>query len=300
MNGVWHGGGTGLTDGRRAGGPAFSGGAALARVPGGDGRRWGGRVSGGISLPGPAFPFLPAAFPVGLFLPAPFLPLPGLLFLCLRRASSSWRLASRSWRCRRFRLPLAAGFLFCRRRTSAPLALLLPACRRWRSRPAGLPALPGAGGFAPPAQSLLLPLDLPFLGFLGPLDLPFLGFLGPLGLSLLGLLLAAEQLFLRCCSRASFSSLAWASSCCRASASRWRKAIFSCWRSCRLARRSSLVRSWNRRTSPMTTRTKADQQQQPDIDVSQNGCSHWYKGHKRGEGHVVTAAMSTVAYSSPA
>ena len=34
MNGVWHGGGTGLTDGRRAGGPAFSGGRCPGEGPG--------------------------------------------------------------------------------------------------------------------------------------------------------------------------------------------------------------------------------------------------------------------------
>ena len=98
-------------------GPAallFPGGAALARVPGRGRAALGGGVSGGISLPGPAFPFgLPAAFPVGLFLPAPFLPLPGLPFLL--PAAGQFFLASG------FPflalpalslLPLATGFLF--------------------------------------------------------------------------------------------------------------------------------------------------------------------------------------------
>ena len=91
----------------------FPGGAALARVPGRGRAALGGGVSGGISLPGPAFPFgLPAAFPVGLFLPAPFLPLPGLPFL-LPAAGQFFLACSRSWRCQR---SLLRGD--CRRRSN--------------------------------------------------------------------------------------------------------------------------------------------------------------------------------------
>ena len=250
MNGVWHGGGTGLTDGRRAGGPAFFRGAALARVPGRDGRRWGGGVSGGISLPGPAFPFgLPAAFPVGLFLPAPFLPLPGLPFLLPAAGqfflasgfpflalpaprSSRWRRASSS----------------CRRRTSAwRWRSSRSACRRWRSSACRASRSARSWRFRSSRSSRSC----------SRLTCRSWASWARLACRSWASCWRRSSSSLRCCSRPLFSSLAWASSCCRASASRWRKAIFSCWRSCRLARRSSLVRSWNRRTSPTTTRAKA-------------------------------------------
>ena len=223
----------------------FPGGAALARVPGRGRAALGGRVSGGISLPGPAFPFgLPAAFPVGLFLPAPFLPLPGLPFLL--PAAGQFFLASG------FPflalpalslLPLAAGFLFL---SAADLGLALALL------PFGLPALAFLGLPGLPLCPELAVSLLPLQSLLLPLDLPFLGFLGPLGLSLLGLLLAAEQLFLALLLPGLFFQFGLGLILLPGLG-----LPLSCWRSCRLARRSSLVRSWNRRTSPTTTRTKA-------------------------------------------
>lgn len=262
-------------------GPAallFPGGAALARVPGRGRAALGGGVSGGISLPGPAFPFgLPAAFPVGLFLPAPFLPLPACRSSCLRRASSSWRLASRSWRCRRSRSSRwRRASSSCRRRTSAwRWRSSRSACRRWRSS-----ACPGFPLCPELAVSLLRSSRS-----CSRLTCRSWASWARLACRSWASCWRRSSSSLRCCSRASFSSLAWASSCCRPrppaggrrSFPAGAAAVWPAAPPCPLLEPADKSHD---------NQGQGDQQQQPDIDVSQNGVHTGDKGHKRGEGHV--------------